>query len=328
MTLALGIIGMGYCGRQQLLAAASVPGIKVIALADAAPLDDLARAGTRAIYKDWRRLLEDPAVEAVSLCVPHDLHREIALAALKAGKHVLLEKPLAARLEEAREIVAAAKASPKKMMIEMTHRFFPSVREGRDLVRSGRLGKIYAVEDRVIERIVPERCPGWLFDGKRAGGGVAITDAIHMLDRISWVCGQSLRFLQGKAGYDQRLGDVEDTAVMLLSLSEGAPVSLLTSFQRQGAALLDDELTVYGTKGTLRIWAWRGWRFEPGEGAPEEHPSYPADTEFYVRVRTGMTGALAEFASAIAEGRAPSPSADELLPSQEVIDQFYRQTKA
>lgn len=328
MTLALGIIGMGYCGRQQLLAAASVPGIKVVALADTSPLEDLAREGKHRLYKDWRRLLEDPAVEAVSLCVPHDLHRDVALAALQAGKHVLLEKPLAARLAEAREIVAAARAGPKKMMIEMTHRFFPPVRAGRDLVRSGRLGTIYAVEDRVIERIAPERCPAWLFDLKRAGGGVAITDAIHMLDRIAWVCGQSLRFLHGTAGYTQRLGDVEDTAVMHLCLSEGAPVSLLTSFQRHAPALLDDELTVYGTEGTLRIWCWRGWRFEPGEGPAEEHPGYPADMEFYARVRTGMAGALAEFASAVAEGRTPSPSPDELLPSQEVIDQFYRHARA
>jgi len=326
MTVTLGFIGMGYCGRQQLQAAASVKGLEVVALADPAPPGDL--PGKYRVVRDWRELLEDRRIQAVSVCLPHDLHRDVVLAALEAGKHVLLEKPLAPRLDEARAIVEASRRSRLVVMVEMTHRFYPPVKAGRELVRSGRLGEVYAAEDRCVEQIAPERMAGWLFDRRRAGGGVAISDGVHLLDRVSWVTGQALRFRDGVAGYGQKLGDVEDTAAIFLSLSSGAPVSIFTSFQRRGGGYLDDELTIYGTEGTLRIWAWRGWRLETPDGKIEEHPGYPFGMELYGRVRLGMSGALAEFVAAIEEKRRPSPSPEEILPWQEVLDEYYSRAGA
>ena len=101
MTINLGIIGFGYCGRQQLQAAASVPGLRVVAVADREPG---ALPGDVVFYREWARLLADPRVDAVSICLPHFLHNEVTLAAIEAGKPVLLEKPLAPRLSEAEEI--------------------------------------------------------------------------------------------------------------------------------------------------------------------------------------------------------------------------------
>lgn len=209
------------------------------------------------------------------------------------------------------------------MMVEMTHRFYPPVRAAREIIRSGRIGRITAVEDRVNERVAPERSPPWIFEHRRAGGGVALSEGVHLLDRVSWVCGQGLVFRDGLAGYGEKLGDVDDAAAFFLTLAGGAPASVLTAFQRRGGSEMDDELTIYGTDGTLRVWAWRGWRLERFGEAPEEHAGYAPEADLYSRVRVGMAGALAEFASAIEENRTPAPTPDDVLASHEIIEQFY-----
>ena len=151
-----------------------------------------------------------------------------------------------------------------------------------------------------------------------------MTNGVHMLDRIGWVCGQQVRFHGGVARFEGRLGDVEDTASMQLSLADGTPVLLLASWFR-GAGATDDELTVYGTAGTLRVWAWRGWAFDPADGVRQEHVCYPAGADHFARARVGMAGALSEFAAAIAAGRPASPGFAEIVAVQRLIDAFYRE---
>ncbi|MDP6776012.1 MAG: Gfo/Idh/MocA family oxidoreductase, partial [Candidatus Latescibacteria bacterium] len=97
--LSLGIIGFGYAGRQLARSAETVPEIRVTAAAEVNPAAE-ADDGVE-LFKDWRELLQQPDVQAVAVCLPHHLHAEVTLAALAAGKHVLLEKPLAHRLQEA-----------------------------------------------------------------------------------------------------------------------------------------------------------------------------------------------------------------------------------
>jgi predicted dehydrogenase len=324
-TINLGIIGLGHAGRQQLRATSSIASINVVALAEVSPHPDLVERRDIPLYQDWHELLTDPAIGAVSICLPHYLHAEVAIAALRAGKHVLLEKPLASSLEEAQRIVEAARVAGRVLMVEMTHHFYPPLRAGRDLIQSGRLGHIYAVEDRIIEAIPPGRLPPWMLQRQFAGGGVALTNGIHMLDRITWMCGQPLRFHSGVAGWTYQLGDIEDTAAMQLSLADGTPVAFLAAWPHGSG--LDDELTIYGSEGTLRIWAWRGWRFEPiqpNAGEAEEHTGYRPDDDRAARARIGMSGALAEFAGAIAEGRTPDPAPEQVLAAQAIVEEFYR----
>ena len=324
--LSLGIIGFGYAGRQLARSAEAVPGVRVIAVADTdassdPPDDDVE------MHRDWKELLRRPDVQAVAVCLPHFLHADVASAVLDAGKHLLLEKPLAHRLREAVQIVDAAERSGLVTLVEMTHRFYPPVQQAREWVRSGRMGRIYAVVDGIMQPTLPGTLPEWIFQREAAGGGVALTNGIHMLDRIAWVCGQELTYRHGVASWAERQGDAEDTAAMVLSLADGTPVSLLASWPKARGPL-DDELTVYGTEGTLRIWAWRGWRFEPGDGDAEDHACYPEDVDRLARVRLGMAGALSEFSAAIREGRAASPSPAEVLKSQAIVEAFYEDNDA
>ncbi|MEW6749373.1 MAG: Gfo/Idh/MocA family oxidoreductase [Candidatus Latescibacterota bacterium] len=329
MAIRLGIIGMGYTGQQHLWVTQKLQGMQAVVATDADParLRDLP-AGVRPV-PDWRRVVEDPEVDAVTLCLPHAAHAEVGLAALECGKHLLIEKPLAVDLTQAEALAAAARASGRVVMVEMTHRFYPPVRAGKALVESGRLGRVYAVEDCIVQRVEPGGLPAWMFDRAQAGGGVAMTNGVHMLDRMAWISGQPLRFLSGRAGWTHGLGDVEDTAAMLLELADGTPAAFLAAWplvRRQTDPARDtaDELTVYGTGGTLRIWSWRGWSFDAVDGQREEHDGYPEGTPRPERPRLGMAGALREFAAAIQQGRPAAPGADEILKVQRLLDQFYR----
>jgi predicted dehydrogenase len=314
---------MGGVGQNHLMVASHIRALRVIGVAESHPAPRLLQYLAVPLHRDWRALIADDTLDAVSICLPHHLHAEVAIAALQAGKHVLLEKPIADTWRNSQRIVAAARVAKRTLMIEMTHRFYAPVQQAQEFVRSGRLGRIYAVEDRIIQRTPRFALPRWIYERKKAGGGVAITNGIHMLDRIAFVCGQPLRFLDGTAGWTQRLGDIEDTASMQLELADGAPVHLLAAWP-VGDKALDDELTVYGARGTVRVWAWRGWRFESIKGVTREVSCHAGAADPGTRSRLGMGAALREFASAILERREPNPTAREVLAAQEIIEQFYR----
>ncbi len=316
------MIGLGYAGRQQLQALAAVPALRIVAQADPSLDLNAPNADGVARYHDWRALLAQSAVDAVSICVPHYLHAEIVLAALAAGKHVLVEKPLALNATEGRELLAAAEQARRVLMVEMTHRFYPPVQKARAMVQSGRLGQIFAVEDRVIEP-VSDRIAPWLTQRDLAGGGVALTNGVHLLDRVAYVCGQALTFMSGSAGWTQHLGDVEDTAALQLVLDDGTPVQVLVAWPRRPGDV-DDELTIYGTRGTLRVYSWDRLRFEPAGGTPEDIRGYPAQTDLLARVRVGMAAALTEFADAVLHSRSPDPPPAAAVAAQALVDQFYR----
>ena len=321
----LGIIGMGYTGWQHLRVAEELPSLSVVTATDTdgERLADLP-AGVRAAA-DWRALVDDPEVDAVNVCLPHDTHEEVVGAALAAGKHVLCEKPLAVDLRGAEAIGAAARRHDRVVMVEMTHRFYPPMVQARRWIEAGRVGALYAVEDRIIQPLQDGDLPAWMFSRGAAGGGVALTNGVHMLDRIRWLSGQPLRLLAGTATATHGFGDIEDTAAMQLELGDGTPVHFLAAWPRATGGH-DDELTLYGARATLRVWSWRGAALEPLGGKPERCTPYPEDMDAPARVRLGMRGALAEFAAAIDAGRPASPDADELLATQRLLDEFYRLT--
>jgi predicted dehydrogenase len=115
---------------------------------------------------------------------------------------------------------------------------------------------------------------------------------------------------------------------MLLSTDNGVPVQLLAAWRRGGGPC-DDELTIYGDKGTLRVWAWRGWQFEPlaRDEAVEKRECYLPSDHIGTRVRVGVTGALREFVTAIAEHRQPVPSAQDALSAQQLVELLYQNTQ-
>jgi predicted dehydrogenase len=198
----IGIVGIGFMGMIHYLAAAKLAGGRVVALCsrDSSKLagdwtsiqGNFGPRGTtmdlsgQAKYTDVSGLLQDANVHLVDLCVPNDQHASLAIRALEAGKHVLVEKPIALSVADADAMLAAARANGKRLMVAHVLPFFPEFAYALAAVKSGRYGKLQAAHfTRVISK------PDWsigIADADRSGGP-AIDLHIHDTHFVGLLCG-------------------------------------------------------------------------------------------------------------------------------------------
>jgi len=164
---------------------------------------------------DWTRVLEDRGIDVVHLCTPHFLHAPMAVALLRAGKHVLTEKPMGISLEQCEEMVRAADESGRQLGVCFQNRYNRTSRHLVDLIRSGRAGRVLGARAFLTWHREPDYYAGspWKGTWEREGGGVLINQAIHTLDLLQLALGMPSTL---KGTVDQRsLQDtieVEDTA--------------------------------------------------------------------------------------------------------------------
>ena len=186
----IGIIGVGTIGSVHADAYAKVADAEVAAICDINPETLKAKSerhGVALTYADYHELLANPDIEAVSICVPNDLHAPIAIDALKAGKHVLLEKPMCLNADLARQIVAARDASGKLLQMGMVHRQCAEAEIIKKYIAEGKLGDIYQVNIKQIRRRGIPGLGGWFTTKARSGGGGVIDISVHSLDLAMYV---------------------------------------------------------------------------------------------------------------------------------------------
>jgi predicted dehydrogenase len=247
-------------------------------LADAR--EDLARAGAESLgYErwttDWREAITDPSVDVVDIVTPNWLHKEIALAAIAAGKHVYCEKPLAVTASDAREMYEAAEAAGVKTLVGFNYLRNPAIAEARRLVETGVLGEIWTFQGRfVLDACSDPDVPfAWRFDRKLAGSGALGDLGAHVValahalaGPISSVAGQSQTFIKtrpestgafgygGAADLDAPRREVEndDATTFLVQFANGASGHVEASRASTGRIWhLSIELT--GSKGALQF---------------------------------------------------------------------------
>ena len=186
----IGIIGVGTIGSVHANNYAKVENAEVVALCDILP-DRLAeKAKTHNVaktYADYNELLADPEIDAVSVCVPNDMHAPIAIAALNAGKHVMLEKPMTLSAELGKQIIAARDAAGKQLQMGMVWRQKPQARLLKEIIENGRLGNIYQIRVKLIRRRGIPGLGGWFTTKAKSGGGGLIDIAVHFLDLVMWL---------------------------------------------------------------------------------------------------------------------------------------------
>ena len=182
------VLGAGFMGSTHAKAYAAIPDVAVAAIY--APSSDRGDPLAREIGSRWTddlaTVLADPGIEAVDICLPTPQHREVAESALAAGKHVLLEKPIALSLEDARALVQANEATDRVFMIAHVLRFWPEYVEIARRIGSGELGK---PRTGFASRRQP--FPAWsaLFSRSDLTGGAVIDMMIHDYDALNWVFG-------------------------------------------------------------------------------------------------------------------------------------------
>lgn len=203
MTVRIGLIGVGFMGMTHFEGAKALEGGRIAAIATRSEKklrgdwsDIQGNFGPRgssevdlsdvAKYTDYRQLLADPQIDLVDICLPTDQHEEVTLAALAAGKHVLVEKPIAIELEAADRMAAAANKAGRLLMVAHVLPFFPEFRYAREAIESGRYGKLRSAFFRRV--ITP---PDWSSDMQdfRKLGGWGVDLHIHDNHYIGLVCG-------------------------------------------------------------------------------------------------------------------------------------------
>jgi predicted dehydrogenase len=186
------VIGTGFVGRVHVEAIRRLGDVELVAIADQD--DDLAhrfaqQLGVDRSYGDYRRLLDDPEIRAVHICVPNSLHYEIAKAALQAGKGVLCEKPLAASVAEATDLVALAAKYKVVNATSYNLRYYPLVQHMRRLVATGEIGDILAVQGTYSQDwLFYETDYNWRLEPEAGGKSRAMADiGSHWCDMVEYV---------------------------------------------------------------------------------------------------------------------------------------------
>ncbi|MCO6452190.1 MAG: Gfo/Idh/MocA family oxidoreductase [Caldilineales bacterium] len=186
--LKIGILGAGFMGATHAEAFAQVPDVQIVGISSRSTEKAHTLAGKYDArpFTDALALATDPDIDAVSNTLPTYLHKDLTLAALEAGKHVLLEKPMGLSVEECDELIAVAKQSNRVLMIGQTLRFWPEYMAISEFLKSGQLGKPLAAT--ATRRLGPPRWAEWFLDPKLSGGEV-LDLHIHDLDMLNWLFG-------------------------------------------------------------------------------------------------------------------------------------------
>jgi len=225
------------------------------------------------VYADMQSLLASERVDAVSICTPNNSHVKLALQALDAGLHVLVEKPMSVSLEDANALVERAQSSAKVVMVGMSHRYRQDVEVLRRFVEAGDLGEIYYAKARILRRRGTPK--GWFTDQAISGGGPLLDIGVHALDLAWWLMGSPQA--QAVSGYlrkgigqdhldfintwtalsqgnqDNSIYSTEDFATAMIRFKNGCVMQLEVSWTLNGAE--DDALKVdfFGTKGGVSL---------------------------------------------------------------------------
>lgn len=244
----LGLLGCGTIAYwTHLRALRNIPGAALVAAADPDPaaLERAKRLVGVPVYERSDELLGRNDIDAVVICAPTHLHAELAIAAAAAGKHFYLEKPIATTAGEARGVIEAASQAGVTGVMGFNRRQHPLYQQARDLLASGRIGRVRAVQTTFCEPMPLESMPRWR-RCRVTGGGVLLELASHHIDQLRWVLGDEIAWV--RASLQSALTE-DDSARVEFSMKGGVEVQSFFSF-RTGMA---DYFEFIGDTGTLRV---------------------------------------------------------------------------
>ena len=148
-----------------------------------------AKFGAGKALTDYKAMLKDPSIEAVSVCLPNDLHAPVTIAALQAGKHVLCEKPISISLRKAMDMRAMAAKNKRTLAIGVVNRYNDNVNWIKDMISSGELGEVYHVHTMFKSHRSIPGLGGWFTTKEHSGGGVMLDWGVHFIDLILYCLG-------------------------------------------------------------------------------------------------------------------------------------------
>ena len=316
----IGLIGSGWITDKHAKAIAAIGDATVIACADV-PRDRGGRPGRgEALAKelripryfaDYRRMLELPELDAVVIGLPNRLHAEVAIAALEAGKHAMVEKPMCIRLADADRMVALARE--KRLVLAYAEElcFCPKFVRAKKLVEQGAIGRVFWIKQTEIHA---GPYSDWFFDADLAGGGALMDMGCHSIEYVRWmydkaevkrVTAHISTYVHGHRRTAK--GAVDDQCILHLEMADGRTALIEAGWTLQGG--MDSIAHLQGTEGVIKIDLLRdnGISMFSMRGVEEILPGW-SSPDYEWLWQNGYPQEMAEFAAAIREGRAPSES--------------------
>ena len=359
--LNIGMIGYGFMGRAHSNAYRKVnnffdleyrPVLKAVCARDKAKAQAFANTwGYESVETDWKKLIARPDIDAVDICTPNNLHKEIAIAAAQAGKTILCEKPLAIDTAEGEEMCKAVEKADVPNIVWYNYRRVPAVTLAKQLIDEGRLGKIFHyravfLQDWTISADLPQGGAGlWRLDAAAAGSGVTGDLLAHCIDTALWLNGpiQSVTamtetFIKERkhtlSGKVEKVG-IDDACAFLCRFSNGS----LATFESTRYARGHKALYTFEINGENASIAWdlhdlhrlsyfdhrddsivRGWRsihVTDGDQPYMKHWWVPG---LQIGYEHSFVHQVADFLEGLANKKPVGPTFRDALETQKVCD--------
>lgn len=366
--LNVGLIGYGFMGRAHSNAFSKVshffdlehrPVLKAVCAREEGKLNAFAaKWGYESCEKDWRKLVARPDIDLIDIACPNDLHKEIAIAAAKAGKMILCEKPLARNGAEGLEMVKAVEKAGVPNMVWYNYRRVPAVTLARQLIEEGRLGRIFHyrakfLQDWTISKDLPQGGTGlWRLDVKVAGSGVTGDLLAHCIDTALWLNGRMEKvnamtetFIKERkhtlTGKVQKVG-IDDACAFLARFENGSLATFeSTRYARGHKALYTFEingenasifwdlhdlhrLQYFDHRDEGRVRGWRTIHVTDGDHPYMDKWWVPG---LQIGYEHSFVHQVADFLQGLAGGKAVSPTFRDALETQYVCDAVLKSAR-
>jgi len=351
--LNVAIIGCGQVGEREASAVVSTPGLKLIGVSDIGPAfrDKALQMGNKyecdAVH-EWHHLVTRDDIDIAIISTPTNFHKDISIEAMRHGKHVICEKPLAATPEDAEQMLLTARAQGVKLMTNFNHRRHDHNQRAKKILDEGLIGRPLFVRGRIghgrfivgPSPIGPGRLQcvdSWYTDTMQSGGGTLTDNGVHLLDLARWFLGDEFIEAQGYATHSLdicekrpdgslafgRHCEAEDNGFGLFKTEDGRVATLHSSWvQWQGYLYLE----IFGTNGFIVV------NNDQIQGSVSYHPfsrhgepiANTIEVPALLRPDPSWKLQLQEFLSAIREEREPSPNGYDGLQAVRMVHSVYK----
>ena len=325
----IGVIGCGKIAQVRHIPEYEAnPDARVVALfdANAERARELAAAHGCRACATLEELLAADDVDAVSVCTSNATHAQTAIAALRAGKDVLCEKPMAVTIEECEAMVAAARETGRTLMIDQNQRLARAHVRAKELLDAGRIGRVLTFRT-TFGHGGPETWsvdPGtgsWFFDPKRAAMGAMADLGVHKTDLVQWLIGQTVVSATAKVTtLDKRdpegnLVGVDDNALVIYEMSGGAVGTMTASWTYYGPE--DNSTVLYGTEGVMRVYD------DPAHSIVIDRRNGERELYDVEAIQTNdnqtASGVIDAFVGGLVSGEGPLISGESVLPAMRAV---------
>jgi predicted dehydrogenase len=321
----VGFLGVGWIGHHRMKAIADSGAVNLAAIADPSPAM-IARAAELAPHAKAVSTLDDlldENLDGIVIATPTALHAEQATRALARGKAVFCQKPLGRAAAEVRAVIDAARSVNRLLAVDLSYRFTEAMRQIKQLVQSGELGRIYAVELTFHNAYGPDK--PWFYEPALSGGGCVIDLGVHLVDLALWaldfpvVVRTSSRLFANGEPLSKGVQQAEDYAIATLDLESGTSVHLSCSWRLPAGQDAIISAAFYGTGGGAAMRNVNGSFYdfvaERYRGTARETLAFPPDAWF--------GRAAVDWARRLASGEKFDPTVERCSEVAAVLDRIY-----